>query len=85
MKMNMVQRFSPFKFIVGFMLMYFGLKILNLLPAEVVNFVETFVKGIMGNLWGLFLVVLGLLLLFRSVKTYRTYIDVRFNQRNNDE
>lgn len=85
MRMDITQRFSLFKFVVGVMLMYFGLKILNLLPAEVTEFVETFIKGIMGNLWGLLLVVLGLLFLFRSVSTYRTYIDLRFNRRNNDE
>lgn len=85
MKMDITQRFSLFKFVVGFTFMYYGLKILNLLPVEVTEFVEKFVKSIMGNVWGVLLIIIGLLLLFRSVTTYHTYVDLRFNRRNDKE
>ncbi len=71
----MKKRFSLFKFLVGFALVYYGLKALHALPADWINFVDGLVGGLLGNLWGLILVFLGIGLLLRSIYS-RTRVNV---------
>jgi len=87
----MEKRFSLFKFIVGVALLYYGLKTLHLIPNDAINFVESLIGGVLGNLWGLILLFVGIIILFGSIYS-RSYpgINTRYyrNRRpfsNDDE
>ncbi len=86
MKISVTNRFSFFKFVVGFSFIYWGLKALHLLPQDVTMFIDNLVSGFLGNIWGLLLVFLGVFFLVRSL-TYRTvFINTRrFYDKNNEE
>ena len=70
-------RISLLKIIVGLALLYYGLKTLHLLPIEVINFVEGVVGGLLGNLWGVVLVLVGIMLLLGSTYS-RSRVKTRY-------